>query len=277
MTYNELRAQVASLGFERTVSDDDALLRAVERALSILHLDVAEIRKKRIFVRAPRLTKVYKSILHRGGGEERLELSGTAFSFRPHGDGEFLLSTENDTTRVKFYADGGIVKGSISGRATITFTGAYDYVITSLASFDGGFDLSLSGVPEYSEEREIDLAVEIGDFGGLSAMPRCVSANMTEPSITARGRSLYLPFSFEGEVEISYRRVPRRPIKSGEPLDLPAGSEQLFPFLVASFVWLDDDEEKAQYYMALYRDGIAKLSMLAPSQRTTEYKTNGWA
>ena len=276
MTYNELKDQVAGLGFERTVADDDALLRATERALSIINLDVVQSRTARIYVRAPRLTKVYKTVYHNGGQTETYSLFGSAFSFRPHGDGEYTVSDENATTHVKFYAGNGIVKGRISGRASITFSGDVDYVISSLASFDGGFDPSLSSVPEYKERREISLSDAIGDFASLAERPVYAEGKSSTPP-TVSGDVLYVPFEYSGAVDVCYHPTPKPPAKNGDALDLPMGTEQLFPLLVASFIWLDDDAGKAQYYMALYRDGINRLGRVTPSKKSEKYITNGWA
>ena len=61
------------------------------------------------------------------------------------------------------------------------------------------------------------------------------------------------------------------------PLDIPSGAAHLLSLLVAAFIWLDDDAEKAQYYMALYRDGLAAYKYRQLSQRDKKYHTNGWA
>ena len=277
MTYNELKAQVAGLGFERTVSDDDAFFRATERALAIINLDAPQTDIKRIYVRAPRMTRLYKNVCHTGGRTEEYELYGSAFSFRPSGEGEYTVIGGETEELQAFSRASGVVSGAPpSGRGIIRFSGAVDYEITTLASFEGGF-ASLRDVPEYSEKRAVDLSLLIGDFSHLSSTPICVSGNMAGLELTARGGRLYLPFTLDGEIEIEYCRTPAAPQKNAEALDLPAGTEQLFPLLVASFVWLDDDEGKAQYYMALYRDGINRLKRIEPPSRDRQYKTNGWA
>lgn len=277
MTYNELKEQVASLGFERTVSDDNSLLRATERALSILRLDFPVTRTAKIYVRAPRLRSLYRAVLHNGGEWEELELFGTAFSFVPHGDGEYTVFENDIGTRVKFYAANGIVKGAFSGgRATIRFEGEVDYTVTSLASFDGGHAIDLSDVCEYGEQREIRLCERIGDFGAPAGMP-VVLGKGGVGDVTIRADRLYVPFTFNGEIGIEYYPTPIPPKKDGSPLDLPSGTEQLFPLLVSSFIWLDDDEGKAQYYMALYRDGVNRLLRITPSRKDGKYRTNGWA
>ena len=278
MTYNELKAQVASLGFERTVADDDGLRRAVERGLHTLFTDLPQVRVARIYISAPKLTKVYKTVQHSGTEAEVLKLFGTAFSFRPHGDGAYTLTDGDGVTRVNFYAADGVVKGKISsGECSIKFEGDNDYTVTSLATFGGRYDASLNGVPEYSERRTVDLEGAIPDFGGVATLPMCVSGNMSGTELSVKENLLYLPFTLDGEVEVEYYRLPHLTAQKDAPLDTPAGTEHLLSFLVASFIWLDDDADKAQYYMALYRDGLLTYKHRLLTARDRNYRTNGWA
>ena len=278
MTYNELKAQVASLGFERTVADDDGLRRALLRGLETLFTDLPEVRVKRIYISAPKLTNVYKAIEHSGTQTELYTLVGTAFSFRPHGDGAYTLTDGERVTRVNFYAADGVVKGALtSGGGSIRFEGDCDYTVTSLASFGGRYDTTLNGVPEYAEKRTLDLGGIIPDFGGVAAVPVAVGGNMSGLELSVRANLLYLPFLLDGEVEVEYYRTPTLPVAKDTPLDIPRGTEHLLAFLVASFVWLDDDAEKAQYYMALYRDGLLTYKHRTVAPRDRKYRTNGWA
>ena len=278
MTYNELKAQVASLGFERTVADDDGLRRALLRGLDTLFTDLPEVRVKRIYISAPKLTNVYKVVEHSGTQTELYTLVGTAFSFRPHGDGAYTLTDGESVTRVNFYASDGVVKGRLaSGGGGIRFEGDCDYTVTNLATFGGRYDATLGGVPEYAEKRTLDLGGIIPDFGGVAAVPIAVGGNMSGLELSVRANLLYLPFLLDGEVEVEYYRTPALPAAKDAPLDIPRGTEHLLAFLVASFIWLDDDAEKAQYYMALYRDGIAAINARSRLERHAEYVTDGWA
>lgn len=278
MTYNELKAQVASLGFERTVADDDGLRRGLMRGLDTLFTDLPEVSVKRIYISAPKLTKVYKTVEHSGTRTETFNLCGTAFSFRPHGDGAYTLSDGESVTRVNFYASDGVVKGRLtSGSGSIRFEGDCDYTVTALATFGGRYDATLGGVPEYAEKRTLDLGGVIPDFGGVAAVPVAVSGNMAGLELSVRASHLYLPFLLDGEVEVEYYRTPTLPAAKDAPLDIPRGTEHLLAFLVASFIWLDDDADKAQYYMALYRDGLITYKHRTVAPRDRKYRTNGWA
>ena len=51
----------------------------------------------------------------------------------------------------------------------------------------------------------------------------------------------------------------------------------MLPLLTASFMWLDDDAAKAQYYMSLYRDMVTNVKRFQTSKIDAEYRVNGWA
>lgn len=276
MTYNELKSQVIRLGFDETVDDEELLAAAAGRALSLMFLDIPRLATARICVTAPVLTKVYKTVKHRGGQTEELELMGSAFSFLPHGEGAYTLIDGDEVGRVEFNGDCGYVKGKIeSGLATLRFEGDGDFTVTTLATFDGVYATE-DVIPEYTTHKLIDLATRLGDYRTLASPPRYPEGG-TVTEAEPFGESLRLPFSFAGEIIIDYYRTPRRIERGNAILDLPSGAEELMPLLVASFLWLDDEPEKAQYYMALYRDAAAGFTRAARHESKRKYVTNGWA
>jgi hypothetical protein len=42
-------------------------------------------------------------------------------------------------------------------------------------------------------------------------------------------------------------------------------------------MWLDDDVQKAQYYMSLYRDLVANVKRYSTNKIDAKYSVNGWA
>ena len=68
------------------------------------------------------------------------------------------------------------------------------------------------------------------------------------------------------------------PIAVGDGrIDVPEECLALFPLLVCGYLWLDDEPDRAQYYMALYREGRSLLLERKPS-RTQRLNTDtlGW-
>ena len=61
-------------------------------------------------------------------------------------------------------------------------------------------------------------------------------------------------------------------------LDIPSELEHLVALVTASYVWLDDDPEKAQYYMSLYREGMSALKIYTRRAVDTAFTdATGWA
>lgn len=277
MTYNELKERVAHLGFERTVDEDALLYSAAERALATIFIDRGEKGRATICIEAPKSYRVYGRVRHRGGESEEIELVGDAFSFRPYGRGSCLVISQATETRVEFNGTEEVVKGHIpSGAARIRFEGETDYTVASLAAFGGRFDLALTGVPLYSTRRVVDLGEHIGDIRTLAAQPRRTSGEIAR-EVIPEGRRIELPFSFDGELIIEYYRLPRAISRTDGQIDLPPEVEHLLPLLTAAYVWLDDDAEKSQYYMALYQSGMGATLRAARLDGCKGYTTNGWA
>lgn len=94
------------------------------------------------------------------------------------------------------------------------------------------------------------------------------------------GYIITLPDSFVGDAFIFYKPSPKTlSIDNGDyTLDVPEYTTHLLPLLTAFFVFLDDDSEKAEYYMSLYRsEAIKILRAYAFSQNNTYQDVTGWA
>jgi hypothetical protein len=62
-------------------------------------------------------------------------------------------------------------------------------------------------------------------------------------------------------VNLLYKRTPKVVLSVGDSADLGISDRygHLLSLLVASYVWLDDEEDKAVYYKSLYDEEAARL------------------
>ena len=73
-------------------------------------------------------------------------------------------------------------------------------------------------------------------------------------------RVILLPYHARGLYKIAYKRKPAvleytdDPLEDQTKVDLDEELCALLPMLVAAYVWTDDEPEKAQYYLTLYRE-----------------------
>jgi hypothetical protein len=90
---------------------------------------------------------------------------------------------------------------------------------------------------------------------------------------------IIVPYNYRKDLYLTYYRSPKRLDASSMDAEIDISEECLpmLPLLTASFMWLDDDTAKAQYYMTLYRDMVANVKRYSTNKIDTEYRVNGWA
>lgn len=72
---------------------------------------------------------------------------------------------------------------------------------------------------------------------------------------------LYLSEHIKGQLNLIITRAPRRFDMECEAPDVRAEAMPLLPLLTAAYVWLDDDREKALFYLAMYRESLARFRL----------------
>ncbi len=135
--------------------------------------------------------------------------------------------------------------------------------------------ISVSG----GSEKTLDLRDVCDDVMLITSAPKDLSGRIIQGAF-CEGYIITLPSTFSGDAVIGYKPLPKAlTVDSGdEKIDVPAFASHLLPLLTASFVFIDDDEEKADYYMTLYRHEVLKLSQrIAASYDNTYTDVTGWA
>ena len=113
----------------------------------------------------------------------------------------------------------------------------------------------------------------------ITAPPKDTLGNLIRGAFSD-GLYVTLPDSFVGDVVITYRPMPEEvSLDSGdESVDIPPYAEHLLPLLTSFFVHLDDDPEKAETYMSVYRNEAKRIWMTySPSQENSYIDVTGWA
>ena len=277
MTIKQLCEAVAHLGFESEISDTRALLSAANRALGMIFIDRPVPGRIRLDVISPKPILTKWEIQHEGGESESFPLSGRAYTFRLSGKGSYTVWDGDKSTKREFSADSLVVKGRLSQGGRVVFEGYFPYTVRALACYGAYFD-SDGEVPELAARRDIPLTELLGDYMSPYTPPTDRSGNPITEATIMNG-VLSLPMEFSGEINLTYRR--RAPYLDGFDLDseipLPSDVEPLLPIATAAFLWLDDESERAEYYMSLYREESAMLRRYAARAIDTAYRHNRWA
>ena len=95
MTLNDIKKEVAHLGFESESAVDSSIESAVRRALSTIYTEHGTRALGRIYQNLPTPTRHISMIVHEPGGEEVITLEDNTYAFVICGTGRFELTDES--------------------------------------------------------------------------------------------------------------------------------------------------------------------------------------
>ncbi len=278
MTLNELKNDVARLGFESYIEDEDCFIASANRALSLIYIDRPVSKTATLIFRGPRVTLKRDFIEHKSGEEITFSVSGKSLSFSSSGTGSCVISDQKGAHIIPLQMDGQTTRQLLFGEATITFKGDFYFTVSNFAVFDDLISNKVTDIPVYTPEREMCPEDYCDGFRAFSGYPRDKHGNVIKSVRLVDGK-IYAPFDYRGEMHLTYYRTPE-PINAeseNSKIDISDECAPLLPLLTASFMWLDDDAGKAQYYMSLYRDLAANIKRYSNNKIDTLYSVNGWA
>ena len=278
MTLNELKSDVARLGFESYVEDEDVFIASANRALSLIYVDRPVSKTAALALRGPRINVAKEFIEHCSTDVITIPFTGWSLSFRSSGKGSCTVTDSSGSSSLPLLNDNQLTKHFVYGEGTITFSGDYYFTVSNLAVFNDLTSDKITDIPEYKPYRELSMGELCEDFRAFAGQP-CDKNGNPIASIKLADGMIRAPFDFRGDLYLTYYRAPAK-IKGDDPNELIDVSEEcapMLPLLTASFMWLDDDAAKAQYYMSLYRDMVANVKRFQTSKIDAEYRVNGWA
>lgn len=278
MTFGELKRSVLALGFERELDDSADLIPALKRSLHSLFLDRPVLKTVRLPKPSKRIRLIAKEIHHRPGSIESYTAIGRALSFTVSGKGKYIFSVKDIVREHSFDSSLGEVRSFIGEGCTVSFVGEYGYTVYDLAVCEELTSERIEDVPLWGERLTTDLKKSLGDYLGPYKQPESSSGLPIAGAYISDG-VMHIPENHYGPIVLTYRRAPSMPggYEDSEAIDVPNECAELLPLLVASYIWLDDDPDKADLYRALYRDGMGTLVRFMPKDTGSPYLTNGWA
>ena len=279
MTLNDLKSELSQLGFEKDIELDAALVFSVRRALNTLFIQRGVYNKISIEHYPIMPTIICKRLTHKGKETESFEIEGKAYSFLASGKGSFTVEENGVSSKHSFSSVGHIFRGFISGRAKISFSGDYDYEIISLASYNAIRSDSVEDIHLVGEPYEYRLTEICKDFHSFTSLPQDKSGREIS-NASFSGDRLFIPEGYEGKISVSYKAcAPTVSIDTPDSeIDIPKELEHLIALLAASYYWVDDAPDKAEYYLSLYREAISNVKRYETRSLGGGYiNVTGWA
>lgn len=302
MTVSELYSQVAQLGFESSLEDDDRFYFAANRAL----LQVNKIRPAichYLIHHKPLKNLVRTSTFVPLEKDDDLTFEATdvkSYYFEADGNGvayiekcsngewEIIKEIPLESTRA-FVSYKGFIKDAdvfVSGMVRLRFTGEFLYYVKNVALYSQLYSAEEADIPAFEAFTRYNMSELVSDYITLHCPPIKEDGENTilnqDYEIEGNGVIL-LPYEKSGVYKILYERKIKQLENTNDvqnddtEIDLDEELCSLLPNLIANYVWCDDEPTKAEYYMNLYRERAAEIVQTAKDVTPVRVKSsNGW-
>ena len=211
-------------------------------------------------------------------GDEEISVpysSSRAFSFKSAGEGRVRIVEDGEERTVSFSGINSAVREFLHGDGELIFSGEYAFTVRDLAFFGEITSARTEDIPISGAPFEYDMTSIIDSFISLAAPPADAFGRVIEGASLC-GKILSIPSSYSGDIRLTCKRGSE--LSENGNIDIPAECEPMLALLTASYYWLDDDPEKAQYYRAAYRDGMSVLRYNRRMRTDPPNSSgNGWA
>ena len=304
MNVAELYLQTAQLGFETTLEDSDRFYFAANRAL----LQVCKVRPA---IRHCLINHKPLANLIRQGTFSPIEKiddltyeaeDAKAYYFEADGNGILYLEEYiTDTGEWRIFGEiplqskqifvpyRGFIKKQgafVSGRIRLRFSGEYLYSVKNIALYQYLYSGEVADIPAYEAYTRYDVKKLVSDFMALCSPPIREEEENTllNQNYEQEGDSIILlPYDKRGVYKVLYEHRPTAIENTGattedtQELDLDDELCSLMPILVAAYVWIEDEPEKSEYYMSLYRERVQEIVLSHKDTSPVLIKNvNGW-
>lgn len=174
----------------------------------------------------------------------------------------------------------------VSGRIRLRFAGEYLYSVKNVALYQYLYGGEVADIPAYEAYTRYDVKKLVSDFMALCSPPIREEEENTllNQNYEQEGDSIILlPYDKRGVYKVLYEHRPTAIENTGattedtQELDLDDELCSLMPILVAAYVWIEDEPEKSEYYMGLYRERVQEIVVSHKNTAPVLIKsTNGW-
>lgn len=304
MNVGELYKQVAQLGFADSLEDSDRFYFAVNRALLqvckvrpainyciINHNPLVNLIKESTFTPIEKIDDITFEVI-----------DAKAYSFEADGNGTvYIENYDSDASNWRvigmvelkskqtFVGYKGLIKneGSFtSGLVRLRFSGEFLYSIKNVAMYQHLYSNAITDIPKYEPFTRYNLRNIVSDFMAFNCPPILETAENTllNQGYEQEGDStILLPYDKRGVYKVLYERRPKSIENTGaasddtQIIDLDDELCALMPILIASYVWIDDEPQKSEYYLSLYRERVSDITFNRKDTAPIIIKnTNGW-
>ena len=277
MLLGTLKQNIAHLGFAKDLEEvdseisEDVFFSSLNKAVYTLNGIRPRMSVYSFFPRNLGIAECFDTKVHKGSDLVISVPFCVSYTFLAHGKGHFSIKADGNETPIveKDFSAGERLCDYIGKRndVVVTFSGDFLYTISEFALYTEAVSDRAEDIPAYREWQEYDLKNCVDDFQSLQGFK--IEGNGKELidgkdyRISSDGK-IFLPrTSFDGtEYRLTYQRTLRQYSEDDDDhteIDLDEDIAQLLVNLVAFYVLLDDEPQKAAQYFNIYQAEKAEI------------------
>ena len=279
MTLNDLKEEISALGFEREIELDKSLIFAIKRALNTVYTERGVYDRLSIEHHPVLPTLICKKLTHNPKNTESFDINGRAYSFTVCGCGSFSIEENGKIQAHSFNSPRHLFRGFINGKAKLCFEGGFTFEVLNIAVFESVKNEKEDDLFPYGEPFEYKIDEYSKNFHSFVSLPRDEYGRVISGA-SLSGNKMLIPWDYRGKINLSYKVAPPKISIDGCDDEIPISREieHLIPLLSAAYFWVDDSPEKAEYYLALYRDALRLVKLHSTRALGGGYEdVTGWA
>lgn len=276
MKLSELKQALVDLNDGENIEYETSFVTAANLALGHISRIVPEERTTRLVVGAP-ILGLLGDVDVRGA----YSASGVrALTFQARGRGKLMADGEQLAAwlspgvfkEVRVYLDS-------PTELTVSFKDVQGEV-RDMALWGQDFG-SAERIPMFGGHVRYDMRLVTPDFGGELRTPVDAATGRRLAGCFIDSPYLMIPYRYEGEAIITYkhrlRRINLDDVENDVELDIAPEYEDLVPLCMAYYVWLEDEPNKAAFFLARFNEAaaLARQTYKRPGSASV-ISYNGW-
>lgn len=275
MKLSEIRQAIVDLNDGENIEYDTSFVTAANLALGHISRIVPEERTVMLQATAPSVGvagKVNTAAVYHGRGVR-------AITLRAIGNGKLM---SGKTTLAAWQTKGTVRTVSIR-------TDEAEDTEIRFADIEGSvYDLAMwttdfgteENIPVYGEYTRYDLRAYAHDVDGAIRNPVNARTGRVITGCFIESPYIMIPRSYEGNVAVTYRhrlrRITLEDVKNDIDVDIAPENEDLLPLCMAYYIWLEDEPNKAAFFLARFNEAAALARQEHTRPGSDTVISNGW-
>ena len=313
MNILELKNVVTGLLFEENLEDEERFFQSVNRAIYRVRMNFPKIATYKIpqYPIANILGENHSRIYDSKEKSVIVANDVMAYSFEGYGKGRVIFKWYNANPTVqgfetvticefesygRFRNFKGFVKRNgefCLGEFRVELDSPYNFKVKNLAMYDTIMSYEQNEIPEFSEWINYDLKYltrEISACRGVDKIREVFQGLNKEPKLEKDGEYHPLEYTITdgvfsvnrkvvGDINLVYIKDPETvgvATKANCRIDVPLHLTDALGYLVASNLILDEDSEKSNHYLTLYREAEANALNATKMGYQVYVNTSNW-